>query len=145
MDLIRRGSLLHDIGKLGVPQDILSKPALLSDDEYEAVKIHPILGAVLLQECLEYQPLIPMVLHHHEYFNGQGYPGNIAGDQIEIEARIVSVSEAVTSMATDHPHRKAISTKEIIDELNRCKGTQFDPIIATAAIQILKKKNITKH
>jgi len=139
VDLIRRGSLLHDIGKLGIPQEILSKSAMLTGKEFETVKIHPVLGAVLLQECSEYQTLIPIVLHHHEFFNGQGYPEKLAGDQIEIEARIVSVSEVVTSMASDRPYRKAFSTKEIIDELQRCMGTQFDPLVATAAIQILEK------
>ena len=139
VDLVRRGSLLHDIGKLGISQAILSKPGALTIKEYEIVKIHPRLGAALLQECPEYMKLIPIVLHHHEYFNGQGYPDKIAGEQIEIEARIVSVSEVVIAMSSNSPYRKARHTKDIIAELRKNAGTQFDPIVVERAIQILEK------
>jgi putative nucleotidyltransferase with HDIG domain len=145
VDLIRRSSLLHDIGKLGVSQDILSKPAQLTPKEYEIVKTHPARGAALLQECPEYQTLIPIVRHHHEYFNGRGYPDGIAGDGIVIEARIVCVSEVVATMEFDSPYRRARSTKTIIDELNRSAGVQFDPLVVETAIQILRVSEINKR
>ena len=138
VDFIRRGSFLHDIGKLGVSQEILSKRDPLTVGEYKAVKNHPALGAALLQECLEYQKLIPIVRHHHEFFNGEGYPDKIAGDQIEIEARIVAVAEVVVTMLSGNPYRKESPIKYIIDELKKLSGTQFDPIVADTAVEILK-------
>jgi len=140
VDLIRRGSLLHDVGKLGVSQDILSKPAPLAANQYEMVKTHPARGAVLLQECLEYHALIPIVRHHHEFYNGQGYPDKIAGNEIEIEARIVAVADAVDAMSSDRPYRKAFTVRQVIDELERCSNSQFDPIVVEAAINILMEK-----
>jgi putative nucleotidyltransferase with HDIG domain len=137
VDLIRRGSLLHDIGKLCVSQEILSSCTTLTRDEYEKIKTHPSLGAALLKECPEYLELIPMVRQHHEYFNGQGYPDGIAGNQIVIEARILAVAEAVTAMSTDYPYRKAYSHEQIIIELSKQSGRQFDPRIVTLAIQLL--------
>jgi len=139
VELIRRGSLFHDIGKLGVHQDILSKPASLTPKEYEMVKNHPASGAVLLRECPDFHALTLIVRHHHEFFNGQGYPDKIAGDRIEIEARIISVAEAIDVMRSDNPFRQALSTQQIIIELQRCANTQFDPLVVEPAIQILKE------
>lgn len=142
VDIIRRGSLLHDIGKLGVPQDILSKPGLLTDHENELIQTHPSLGATLLIECPEYQALIPIVLHHHEYYNGRGYPDRIAGDQIELEARIVSVAEAVDVMLSDSPYRHSLSIPEVIVELRNCSKVQFDPRVVETAVQLLMEAEI---
>lgn len=139
VSLIRRGSLLHDIGKLGVSQEILSKKEPLTVEEYKTVKSHPALGAALLQECLEYQGLIPIVRHHHEYYNGQGYPDNIAGTQIKVEARIVSVAEVITTMLEGGSYRDASTPKKVIDEVQRFRGSQFDPNVADAAVEILKE------
>ena len=144
VDIIRRGSLLHDIGKLGVPQEFLSKPSRLTDREYAAVRTHPLLGAALLQDCPEYKPLIPIVRHHHEHFNGGGYPDRIAGEEIEIEARIVAVSETVTTMATDEPYRKSQTARSIIKELRNNSGIKFDPVIADAAIKIIRESKSSK-
>ena len=138
VDIIRRGSLLHDIGKLGVSQEILSKPAVLTEKEIATVRAHPIVGAALLQDCPEYEALIPIVRHHHEYFNGRGYPDKIAGEEIEIEARIVAVSEIVTSMASDEPYRNAHTPVNIINELRSNSGTKYDPHVAETAIQIIR-------
>jgi putative nucleotidyltransferase with HDIG domain len=145
VDIVRRSSMLHDIGKLGVSQDLLSKPAGLTEPEYEILKTHPARGAALLQECPEYQALIPIVRHHHEFFNGRGYPDGLAGEQIEIEARIVALAEVVAALSIDSPYRKACSMKKIINELNRCAGTQFDPLIVKVAIEILRDTQPKKH
>jgi putative nucleotidyltransferase with HDIG domain len=145
VDMVRRSSMLHDIGKLGVSQDILSKPAGLTEQEYEILKTHPARGAALLQECPEYQTLIPIVLHHHEFFDGRGYPDGLAGEQIEIEARIVAVAEVVAAMSIDSPYRKACTVQEIINELNRCAGTQFDPLVVKVAIEILRDTEPRKY
>jgi len=139
VELIRRGSLLHDIGKSGVPQDILSKSALLTPEEYEIVKTHPALGAALLDDYPDFQPLMPIVRHHHEFFNGKGYPDKIAGNDIRIEARIVSVAETIDAMRSDFPYRRARSAQQITIELRKCASTQFDPLVVEPAIQILKE------
>ena len=139
VELVRKGSLLHDIGKLGISQEILAKPSRLTPEEYEVIKTHPKLGAVLLEKSPYLRPLIPIVHHHHEFYNGEGYPDKVAGNQIAIEARIVSVADAVEAMSADRPYRKARSTKYIIEELRRCTGTQFDPLVSEVAIQILNE------
>jgi putative nucleotidyltransferase with HDIG domain len=138
VELIRRGSLLHDIGKLRLPQAILAKSELLTPREYEMVKTHPVLGAALLQDCTDSHLLIPMVRHHHERFDGQGYPDRISGTQIEIEARIVSLADAIDVMRTNRPYRRALSMPQIVSEINRCASRQFDPLIVEPAILILK-------
>ena len=139
VELVQKGSLLHDIGKMCLPKSLLSKPSKLTSEEYEIIKIHPLFGATLLQNCPKLRPLVPIVLHHHEFFNGQGYPDRIIGDQIALETRIISVSDAVDAMSSDRPYRRALSTKQIIAELKKNSGTQFDPLIVAAAIQILKE------
>lgn len=137
IDLINRSSQFHDIGKIGVPKDILSKPARLLPNEYDIVKSHPGLGAALLQECPDAYALIPIVRHHHEFFNGRGYPDRISGSQIEIEARVVSLADAIDAMLSDRPYRRALSMQQIIAELHRYSDIQFDPILVEPAIQIL--------
>jgi diguanylate cyclase (GGDEF)-like protein/putative nucleotidyltransferase with HDIG domain len=139
VELIRRGSLLHDIGKLGIPPDILAKPKRLSPDEYRVIQEHPLLGCTLLENSPYLRPLIPIVRHHHEYYNGEGYPDKLSGNQISIEARIVSVADAIEAMSSDRPYRKSISTQHIIEELQNCANKQFDPLVAQVAIDILKE------
>lgn len=138
IELVRKGSLLHDIGKLGIPEDILAKPSKLTQREYEVIQKHPSIGGTLLGKSPHLRPLVPIVRYHHEFFNGNGYPERIAGNQIPIEARIVSVADAVEAMASDRPYRKARDTEYIIDELKRCSGTQFDPRVVDKAISVLE-------
>jgi putative nucleotidyltransferase with HDIG domain len=137
VDLVWRGSLLHDIGKLAIPQDLLSTPARLTALQFEIIKTHTMIGAALLQECPEYQDLIPMVRHHHEFFNGKGYPDQLAGEQIEPEARIVAVADAVDVMTSYRVYCTAFPIKKVIAELEHCAGTQFDPDVVRAATSIL--------
>jgi putative nucleotidyltransferase with HDIG domain len=118
VDLIRRGGLLHDLGKLGIPRAILSQPSALTCEQYDRVKLHPVLGAGLLQESLEYSALVPIVRHHHEFFDGRGYPDKLA----------------------NRPYCRAFTVPQIIAELGRCSGTQFDPTVVEAAISILLVK-----
>jgi diguanylate cyclase (GGDEF)-like protein/putative nucleotidyltransferase with HDIG domain len=139
VELIRRGSLLHDIGKLGISNEILAKPSHLSHDEYSIIKKHPSIGASLLAKSPYLRSLIPIVSQHHEFFNGEGYPANLSGNQISIEARIVSVADAVEAMSSDRPYRSARPMDYIIRELQRCAGTQFDPLVADTAVKILKE------
>jgi diguanylate cyclase (GGDEF)-like protein/putative nucleotidyltransferase with HDIG domain len=144
VELVRKGSLLHDIGKLGISQDILAKPARLTPEEYKVIKRHPVLGAALLEKSPHLRTLIPIVRHHHEFYNGEGYPDRISGNMISIEARVVSVADAIEAMLSDRPYRKARTTNYIIEELQRYSGTQFDPLVTEVAIQILKEMESEK-
>jgi putative nucleotidyltransferase with HDIG domain len=144
VELVRKGGLLHDIGKLGISQEILAKPARLTPEEYDVIKTHPILGANLLEKSPHLRPLIPIVRHHHEFYNGEGYPDRIAGNQIAIEARIISVADAVEAMSSDRPYRKSRTPEYIIEELRRCSHTQFDPLVTEAAIDILQEREAEK-
>jgi putative nucleotidyltransferase with HDIG domain len=137
VDLVRKGSLLHDIGKLGITKSILGKPSRLSSEEYEVMKTHPELGSALLEKSPHLRPLIPIVQQHHEHYNGEGYPDKLTGNQITIEARIVSISDAIEAMLSDRPYRKSRTTAFIIEELKRNSGTQFDPKLVDVAVQLL--------
>jgi diguanylate cyclase (GGDEF)-like protein/putative nucleotidyltransferase with HDIG domain len=138
VELIRRGALLHDIGKLGIPGDILTKPSCLTAEEYEVIKRHSVLGAEFLEKSPALQPLIPIIRHHHEFFNGNGYPDNLKGNQINIEARIVAIAAAIAAMSSDRPYRKALDTPTVISELRKHAGSQFDPLIVDQAIRMIE-------
>jgi diguanylate cyclase (GGDEF)-like protein/putative nucleotidyltransferase with HDIG domain len=139
VELVRKGSLLHDIGKLGISQGILSKPNRLTPEEYKIIKTHPTIGASLLAKSPHLRSLIPIVGQHHEFYDGTGYPDGLSGNQISIEARIVSVADAIEAMSSDRPYRKARPVEYILEELQRCSGTQFDPRVADAAMKILNE------
>jgi putative nucleotidyltransferase with HDIG domain len=136
--LIHKASLLHDIGKLGIPNEILMKPSRLTPIEYEAIKKHADLGGNLVKNSPSLLALVPIIRHHHEFYNGMGYPEKLAGNQIPIEARIVSVADALEAMTSDRPYRKRFTISQVIDELRTFSGTQFDPLVVSAAIQILE-------
>jgi len=143
IDTIHKACLLHDLGKLGIPDKILVKPARLTEDEYAVMKRHASLGAALLEKSPSLRHLIPVVKHHHEHFDGSGYPDGLDGTQIPIEARIVAVADAIEAMASDRPYRKAMNKAAIIAELERYAGTQFDTRIVEVAVEILTLDKIT--
>lgn len=138
IDLIRRAGLLHDIGKLGIAENILFKPDRLTPEEYTVVKEHVRLGADILKMSNSLNPLIPIIRHHHEYYNGNGYPDGYNGNNIPLEARIIAVADAIEAMASDRPYRRGMSHEEIIAELKRNAGTQFDPMVVNAFTEIAK-------
>jgi diguanylate cyclase (GGDEF)-like protein/putative nucleotidyltransferase with HDIG domain len=140
IESIRKAGLLHDIGKLGVREEILFKPDRLTAEEFNIVKEHVVIGAELVQGCHSLEPLVPFVLHHHEWFNGQGYPHGLAREEIPLEARILSVADAVEAMASDRPYKKAMSAEAILDEVKRCAGTQFDPAVADAFARVIERE-----
>jgi diguanylate cyclase (GGDEF)-like protein/putative nucleotidyltransferase with HDIG domain len=137
--LIRKAGLLHDIGKLGIPMEILTKPARLTLEEYEIVKKHAALGGELVKNSPSLRSLAPIIRHHHEYHNGEGYPDKLSGNQISIEARIVAISDAIEAMTSDRPYRKALKPEQVIEELNKHSGTQFDPRVVRAAVKMLNE------
>jgi diguanylate cyclase (GGDEF)-like protein/putative nucleotidyltransferase with HDIG domain len=142
VELIRKGSLLHDVGKLGIAMEILAKPGKLSTEEYEVIKNHPQIGARLLEKNPSLRSLIAIVRHHHEFYNGQGYPDGLSGYKIPIEARIVSVADAIEAMASDRPYRKARKHQQIIDEIKKFSGSQFDPNVVERAVNLLESERI---
>ena len=140
VDLIRKGALLHDIGKLGIPEEILSKPSRLTAEEYEIIKRHAALGAELVGRSPSLRSLIPIIRHHHEFFNGAGYPDGLKGNQISIEARIVAIADAIEAMSSDRPYRKALPPTSVISEIKKYAGSQFDPLVVDAAVRMVEKQ-----
>ncbi len=129
IERIRIASLLHDLGKLAVPAEILDKPSTLSDPEWQAVGEHPRIGQVILEEASALRDAIPVVLHHHERFNGTGYPHGLRGNEIPLGARIVAVADAYHAMVHERPYKSSLTHGEALDELRRNAKTQFDPYI----------------
>jgi diguanylate cyclase (GGDEF)-like protein len=127
IERIRVASLLHDLGKLAVPPEILDKPTALSDGEWQAIGEHPRIGQVILEQASGLREAIPVVLHHHERFNGGGYPHGLKGNEIPMGARIVSVADAYHAMVHDRPYKTALSHDQALAELRSNAGTQFDP------------------
>ncbi len=136
---IRKAGLLHDIGKLGIPEVILFKPARLTYEEYELIKEHVNIGADLIYGCHSLHNLIPFVQHHHERYDGKGYPKGLAGDDIPLEARILNLADAVEAMASDRPYKTAESPEKILEEVSRCAGAQFDPQVVTAFQRVVDR------
>lgn len=138
LDTLRVGGLFHDIGKIGVPDAILQKNGRLDDDEYSQIKQHPNIGIHILSHAKIFQNILPIVEHHHEKFDGTGYPGRLAGNDIPYLARIAAVADSFDAMASKRAYRNSLPLNVIIDEFERCKGTQFDPEIANVFLDILR-------
>jgi len=136
---VRQAGFMHDIGKFGIPESLLHNPARLSGEEYAQIKTHSQVGANFLETCAGLRQLAPFVKYHHEWWNGNGYPERLAGEQIPREARILALADAVEAMASDRPYHRAMFLSEIIAEIENCGGTQFDPIIAHIFVNILRQ------
>lgn len=129
IDLIKLGAALHDVGKIIVPDSVLKKPDKLTPDEYQQIKQHCYIGGQICKKVPFLRSVYNIVYHHHEFFDGHGYPDGIAGEQIPLGARIVSVADAYDAMTTDRPYRKAMSDQDAIEILTGGAGTQWDPEI----------------
>jgi HD-GYP domain-containing protein (c-di-GMP phosphodiesterase class II) len=138
LDNLHRGSLLHDIGKIGVPVSILDKSGKLDHDEYQVVKTHPQIGARILEPISAYETIIPIVLQHHERYDGKGYPNGLYGDDIDLGARIVAVADVFDALKSDRPYRKGWPLERVIDLISQEAGRQFDPEIVEAFLSIMK-------
>ncbi len=136
---LRRGAYLHDIGKIAIPESILHKPARLTDEEYELVKTHAEIGGDFIATSQGLRHLVPFIRHHHERWDGRGYPAGLAGDSIPLEARILNLCDSVEAMASDRPYHKSMSSEEIIAEIRRCAGKQFDPNVVAMFIRVVEK------
>jgi HD-GYP domain-containing protein (c-di-GMP phosphodiesterase class II) len=130
------GALLHDIGKIGVPDGILNKPGRLTPEEFEIVKRHPEFGWTVIRNLPGLEQTSLYVLHHHENFDGTGYPAKLKGSEIPIGARIVSVIDAFDAMVSSRPYRQGLPVAEAIRRLHESSGTQFDPAVVKSFVSI---------
>jgi HD-GYP domain-containing protein (c-di-GMP phosphodiesterase class II) len=137
MEALTSGALLHDVGKIGIPDRILQKSGRLTEEEYAEIKRHPLLGVSILTPATELASALPVVRHHHERFDGKGYPDGLRGEDIPLIARIVSVADAFDSMIRDRPYGYGISRKAALREIEENAGTQFDPLIVRALLEIV--------
>jgi len=129
VERVRLGGLLHDIGKIGIMEALLEKPEELDDEEFPPVRLHPEKGVAILEPIAQLRQILPAILHHHEFYDGSGYPHGLAGEEIPLEARIIAVADSFDAMVADRPYRKGFSIPEAVGELVRCAGSQFDPRI----------------
>jgi HD-GYP domain-containing protein (c-di-GMP phosphodiesterase class II) len=137
MEALASGALLHDVGKIGIPDRILQKAGRLTEDEYAEIKRHPVLGVSILTPATELASALPIVKHHHERFDGKGYPDGLRGEDIPLTARIVSVADAFDSMIRARPYGYGISRKAALREIEENSGTQFDPRIVRALLEVV--------
>ena len=134
---LRIGGLFHDIGKIGVPDSILLKEAKLTDEEYSEIKNHPSIGKHILSNASTFKDIIPIVYHHHEKFNGTGYPEQLSGENIPLFARIAAIADTFDAMTSKRSYRNALPLEVVRAEIEKCSGTQFDPEIAKIFLNIL--------
>ncbi|MBD3320612.1 MAG: diguanylate cyclase [Chitinivibrionales bacterium] len=139
IEIIKYAGLLHDIGKIGISHEILTKKDHLTDDEFDMLKKHPVIGVSILKDVKFLEKEIPIVLHHHEHIDGTGYPHGLKGREIPLGARILAIVDAWDAMTTDREYRRRLSTSEAIEELKKNSGTQFDAEIIQVFLQLLGK------
>lgn len=143
VETVYRAALLHDIGKIGIPDHILLKLSSLTDDEYRIMKGHPEIGVKILEGLEDFREVGSIIRHHHEYYNGNGYPNGLGGEDIPLGSRVIAVADAFEAMTTTmRPYRKAIQPVEAVEELTRMSGIQFDPRVVKAFISILVSKGV---
>ena len=145
-DIIRKGALLHDIGKIGIPEHILVKNGRLTEEEYEVIKNHPVIGHKMIQHVGDFtnNGVLDIVLYHHERFDGNGYPSGLKGKEIPLFARIVAVADTFDAMRTKRVYRDEIDLKTTLHEIERNKGTQFDPEIVDTFLSLFNSEKIRK-
>jgi two-component system, cell cycle response regulator len=134
---VRRAAALHDVGKIAIPDAILHAPRKLTDDEWEYMRQHTLIGARIIGAAPEMQPVAEIVRSSHERWDGGGYPDALAADDIPLGARIVSVCDSYDAMTTTRAYREAMPASEALAELERCAGTQFDPRVVAAFRAVL--------
>jgi GAF domain-containing protein len=136
---IERGALLHDVGKIGVPDDVLRKEAALTEEEWEAMQKHPLLAGLMVSKVGFLEKAMPIMLYHHERFDGSGYPFGLEGEAIPLEARIFAAVDAYDAMTSDRPYRKAMPPEDALRDIQRNSGIQFDPQVVTAFTRVIAR------
>jgi len=142
---IELAGLLHDIGKIGVSEELLHKPGQLTSEEFEHIKTHCAIGERILRPVDEFAPILDFVRHHHERFDGRGYPDGLDGASLSLGAKILAVCDAYDAMTSQRPYRSPHTPEHACDELRRCRGTQFDPTIADTFLDVLAHGAAAPH
>mgnify|MGYP002536081830 FL=1 len=137
LHILKIGGLFHDIGKIGIPDSILLKESKLSDEEYSQIKNHPMIGVHMLGDAAIFTDILPIVKHHHERYDGRGYPSQLVGEDIPYVARIAAVADTFDAMTSKRSYRDSLPIDVVRSEIERCSGTQFDPNIAKVFLDIM--------
>jgi len=140
LDSLHRGGLLHDIGKIGTPPEILDKPGRLTPDEAKQMRLHVRIGARILEPIAPYADVIPIVLQHHEWFDGTGYPDGLAGEAISLGARIFAVADCYDALVSNRPYRPGMDPERVIDVIKQGSGRQFDPNVVQAFLRVMSRE-----
>jgi putative nucleotidyltransferase with HDIG domain len=141
-EVLLAGILLHDVGKIFTPKEILFKPGPLSDEEWKIMRRHPVDGAEILEQIAGLTEMSKIVRYHQEAYDGSGYPDGLKGEEIPIGARIATAVDAFDAMITDRPYRKGMAVEKAIEELKRNRGTQFDPVVVDAIVTLYQEGNL---
>jgi diguanylate cyclase (GGDEF)-like protein/putative nucleotidyltransferase with HDIG domain len=140
MSRLETCALLHDIGKIGISDEILNKPGELTAEEWEAVKVHPQVGAAIVGRVPQFAPCVPGILHHHEWYDGSGYPKGLKGDEIPLEARILAIADAFTAMTSERPPSDTLTYEKALEEIKQGAGKQFDPYLVENFLSVCEKR-----
>jgi putative nucleotidyltransferase with HDIG domain len=140
MRVVRLAGLLHDVGKIGVPESILRKPGRLTNEEFDIMKQHPQFGAHIVSATPGMEEIVPGVCAHHERWDGKGYPDGLAGEAIPFLGRLLAVADACSAMTTSRPYRQALAWEDAMKEIEANIGTQFDPTMANAFLRAASKR-----
>jgi HD-GYP domain-containing protein (c-di-GMP phosphodiesterase class II) len=138
LEMIEFAALLHDVGKIAVPDNILRKPVELTPEEWDVIYLHPYHSAQIVRPVEPLRKIIPWIYHHHEHWDGSGYPDHLKGEEIPEGARIIAVVDSFNAMTTDRPYHKALPEPEAMREVKRSAGKQFDPRIVKAFLKVMK-------
>jgi len=136
VEWVRISGLVHDVGKIGVPEVVLTKPGRLTDEEFSAIKRHPEIGHNILRAVAPLGPALPGVLSHHERWDGKGYPNGLSGDGIPLIARIIGLADTFDAMSSNRSYRSALTREKVLAEITRCAGSQFDPKLAPLFVSL---------
>jgi putative nucleotidyltransferase with HDIG domain len=144
LDLVRMAALLHDVGKIGVPTEILTKPGRLTEDEYDTMKRHPVIGSTLIGAFRGMDRILDGARYHHERWDGKGYPEGLSGNEIPWLGRLIAVADAFSAMTTNRPYRKGLSFAEAVRRLEEAKGSQLDPFLVDAFVRALQRRGVLR-
>lgn len=140
LDKLLIGGLFHDIGKIGIPDNILKKESKLTNEEYDEIQTHTSLGVDILTRNKVFKEIIPIVEYHHEKYDGNGYPFKLKGDEIPLAARITAVADTFDAMTSKRSYRDPIPLTDVVEEFKKCSGTQFDPNIVNTFLDIINNE-----
>jgi HD-GYP domain-containing protein (c-di-GMP phosphodiesterase class II) len=138
--MLRYSAMLHDIGKIGIPEYILNKPAALTKEEREIIESHVLVAEAIVSHTPYLREVAPIILHHHEFYDGSGYPDGLKAEEIPLEARILAIADAYHAMTSDRPYRKGMPPEAALQEMERLAGKQFDPQLLPVFVSIIREQ-----